>query len=249
MRICRPLTITLFALLAALMLFPSPGHAQALKKVRMASSSTNVSFLALYTALHRGFFKDEGIDLEEIIFMPARFRQHRGLERRCRLQGRRDRHHRRSGARAADESLAFHGRKPLLFLMGQKNIKDVKQLKGKKIAGSSPGGSTPRCSPTKRSNKSASSPAKTFRFCKCPAMLPVAMPCWNPASLTRPCYSMPRTSSPTKKVITNCSFLATSSNSPERIRHFREAHPRKPRRSLPYGARHAARFAIYLGQK
>ena len=32
--------------------------AQALKKVRMASSSTNVSFLALYTALHRGFFKD-----------------------------------------------------------------------------------------------------------------------------------------------------------------------------------------------
>ena len=36
----------------------------------MASSSTNVSFLALYTALHRGFFKDEGIDLE-IIFMPA----------------------------------------------------------------------------------------------------------------------------------------------------------------------------------
>ena len=36
----------------------------------MGSSSTNVSFLALYTALHRGFFKNEGIDLE-IIYMPA----------------------------------------------------------------------------------------------------------------------------------------------------------------------------------
>jgi ABC-type nitrate/sulfonate/bicarbonate transport system substrate-binding protein len=37
--------------------------------------------------------------------------------------------------------LLFTVAKPLLFLMGQKNIKDVKQLKGKKIAGSSPGGS------------------------------------------------------------------------------------------------------------
>ena len=73
MRISRPLTIRLLSLLAALMLFPSPGHAQALKKVRMASSSTNVSFLALYTALHRGFFKDEGIDLE-IIFRASRKR-------------------------------------------------------------------------------------------------------------------------------------------------------------------------------
>src|SRR5689334_3591117 len=46
-------------------------HAQSgLKKVRMASSSTNVSFLAIYTALHRGFYRDEGIDLE-IIQMAA----------------------------------------------------------------------------------------------------------------------------------------------------------------------------------
>ena len=36
----------------------------------MGSSSTNVSFLAIYTALHRGFCKDEGIDLE-IIQMSA----------------------------------------------------------------------------------------------------------------------------------------------------------------------------------
>ncbi|MGH7798252.1 MAG: ABC transporter substrate-binding protein, partial [Candidatus Binatia bacterium] len=41
-------------------------HAQTLKKVRMGSSSTNVSFLAIYAALHRGFYKDEGIDLEII---------------------------------------------------------------------------------------------------------------------------------------------------------------------------------------
>jgi NitT/TauT family transport system substrate-binding protein len=121
--------------------FPASSvHAQTLKKVRMASSSTNVSFLALYTALHRGFFKDEAIDLE-IIFMPA------NLASTAVLNGDVD----YNGAVTGTIGAAVQGRpmkvllftvaKPLLFLMGQKNIKDVKQLKGKKIAGSSPGGS------------------------------------------------------------------------------------------------------------
>src|SRR5258705_2267988 len=137
MRISRPLTITLLCLLAALMLFPSPGHAQALKKIRMASSSTNVSFLALYTALHRGFFKEEGIDLE-IIFMPA------NLASTAVLNGDVD----FNGAVTGTIGAAVQGRpmkvllftvsKPLLFLIAQKNFKDLKQLKGKKIAGSSP---------------------------------------------------------------------------------------------------------------
>ena len=140
MRISRLLILTLLSLLVAPVVFPSPGHAQTLKKVRMASSSTNVSFLALYTALHRGFFKDEGIDLE-IIFMPA------NLASTAVLNGDVD----YNGAVTGTIGAAVQGRpmkvllftvaKPLLFLMGQKNIKDVKQLKGKKIAGSSPGGS------------------------------------------------------------------------------------------------------------
>ncbi len=120
--------------------FISPSHAQTLRKVRMGSSSTNVSFLALYTALHRGFFKDEGIDLE-IVFMPA------NLASTAVLNGDVD----YNGAVTGTIGAAVQGRpmkvllftvsKPLLFLIGQKNIKDVKQLKGKKIAGSSPGGS------------------------------------------------------------------------------------------------------------
>ena len=122
------------------LILPNSVHAQALKKVRMASSSTNVSFLALYTALHRGFFKDEGIDLE-IIFMPA------NLASTAVLNGDVD----YNGAVTGTIGAAVQGRpmkvllftvsKPLLFLVSQKNIKDIKQLKGKKIAGSSPGGS------------------------------------------------------------------------------------------------------------
>jgi len=134
------LSVFLLAVTAVGLSLPTSIHAQALKKVRMASSSTNVSFLAIYTALHRGFFKDEGIDLE-IIFMPA------NLASTAVLNGDVD----YNGAVTGTIGAAVQGRpmkvllftvsKPLLFLMGQKNIKDVKQLKGKKIAGSSPGGS------------------------------------------------------------------------------------------------------------
>src|ERR1044071_4865056 len=130
----------LLFLLVVTFFLTSSVQAQALKKVRMASSSTNVSFLALYTALNRGFFKDEGIDLE-IIFMPA------NLASTAVLNGDVD----YNGAVTGTIGAAVQGRpmkvllftvaKPLLFLIGQKNIKDVKQLKGKKIAGSSPGGS------------------------------------------------------------------------------------------------------------
>jgi NitT/TauT family transport system substrate-binding protein len=106
----------------------------------MGSSSTNVSFLAIFTALPRGFFKDEGIDLE-IIFMPA------NLASTAVLNGDVDYNGAVTGTIGAAvrgqpmKVLLFTVSKPLLFLVGQKNIKDVKQLKGKKIAGSSPGGS------------------------------------------------------------------------------------------------------------
>jgi NitT/TauT family transport system substrate-binding protein len=110
------------------------------KKVRMGSSSTNVSFLALYTALHRGFFKDEGIDLE-IVFMPANLAstavQAGDVDYNGAVTG-------TIGAAVRGQPmkvLLFTVSKPLLFLMSKKEIKDLKQLKGKKIAGSSPGGS------------------------------------------------------------------------------------------------------------
>lgn len=130
----------LLSFFAAGFFLPILAHPQSLKKIRLASSSTNVSFLALYTALHRGFFKDEGIDLE-IIFMPA------NLASTAVLNGDVD----YNGAVTGTIGAAVQGRpmkvllftvaKPLLFLVSQKNIKEVKQLKGKKIAGSSPGGS------------------------------------------------------------------------------------------------------------
>src|SRR4029077_7383409 len=133
--------VTLLFSLTIVFLTPANCHAQGgLKKVRMGSSSTNVSFLALYTALHRGFFKDEGIDLG-IIYMPA------NLASTAVMNGDIDYNGAVTGTIGAavlgqpSQVLLFPVPKPFLFLISKKDIKDVKQLKGKKIAGSSPGGS------------------------------------------------------------------------------------------------------------
>ena len=130
----------LLSLSTAGLYLPNSVHAQSLRKVRLASSSTNVSFLALYTALHRGFFKDEGIDLE-IILMAA------NLASTAVLSGDVDYNGAVTGTIGAAvrgqpmKVLLFTVAKPFLFLVSKKDIKDVKQLRGKKVAGSSPGGS------------------------------------------------------------------------------------------------------------
>ena len=120
--------------------FTSPAESQTLKKIRMGSSSTNVSFLAIYAALHRGFFKDEGFDLE-IIYMAA------NLTSSAVMTGDLDYSAAVTGLIGGAvrgqpmKVLLFTVERPLLFLMSKKEIKEPKQLKGKKVAGSSPGGS------------------------------------------------------------------------------------------------------------
>ena len=134
-------SLVLLTVLGSQLLLLQLSHAQVpLKKVRMGSSSTNVSFLALYTAFHRGFFKDEGIDLE-IIYMPANLAstavQSGDIDYNGAVTG-------TIGAAVRGQPmkvLLFTVAKPFLFLVSKKEIKDVKQLRGKKIAGSSPGGS------------------------------------------------------------------------------------------------------------
>jgi len=134
-------SLVLLTVIASQLLLLQLSHAQVpLKKVRMGSSSTNVSFLALYTAYHRGFFKDEGIDLE-IIYMPANLAstavQSGDIDYNGAVTG-------TIGAAVRGQPmkvLLFTVAKPFLFLVSKKELKEVKQLRGKKIAGSSPGGS------------------------------------------------------------------------------------------------------------
>jgi NitT/TauT family transport system substrate-binding protein len=115
-------------------------EAQTLKKTRIGLSSTNVSFLPMFAAYHKGFYREEGIELE-IIAMAA------NLASTAVLAGDLD----YNGAVTGVIGAAVQGRpvkvliftvdRPLLFLASKKEIKEPSQLKGKKIAGSSPGGS------------------------------------------------------------------------------------------------------------
>lgn len=58
--------------LLVLLVLPGYAHGQSSpKKVRLALPTKTVSFLAFYAAHHKGFYKDEGIELEPIIMQPA----------------------------------------------------------------------------------------------------------------------------------------------------------------------------------
>jgi NitT/TauT family transport system substrate-binding protein len=120
---------------------PSTAHAQTnLKKVRIGVSETHVGYLPLQVAFHKGYYKDEGIDLE-IVLMPTNIINTAALTGQIDI----------NGAVTGTVGSAVQGSpmkllivtvgKPLLFLVSRKEIKEPRELKGKKIAGSSPAGS------------------------------------------------------------------------------------------------------------
>jgi NitT/TauT family transport system substrate-binding protein len=109
------------------------------KKVRIGVSETHVGYLPLQVAYHKGYYKEEGIDLE-IVLMPT------NVVNTAALTGQID----INGAVTGTVGAAVQGSpmkllivtvgKPLLFLVSRREIKDPRELRGKKIAGSSPGG-------------------------------------------------------------------------------------------------------------
>ena len=134
--------VSLFSLTAlALVLVYADAVAQSsLKKVRIGVSETHVGYLPLQVAFHKGYYKDEGIDLE-IVLMATNVINTAALTGEIDI----------NGAVTGTVGAAVQGSplkllivtvgKPLLFLVSRKEIKDPRALKGKKIAGSSPGGS------------------------------------------------------------------------------------------------------------
>ncbi len=111
-----------------------------LKKLRLGVAATSVGFLPIYAAHRKGFYKDEGIDLEIILMSLAAANNafFKGeIEYSAGLTGL---------ALAATRNypakiLIFTIAKPLQSFVSRKDIKEPRDLKGKKVAGSSPGGS------------------------------------------------------------------------------------------------------------
>lgn len=118
----------------------APTHAQVkLKKVRMGVPSMGISYLPLWVAYHKGFYRDEGLDLEIVLVAVP-------VANTAILTGDIDYHGGVAGLTGAAvrgapvKALIFTGDRPLQFFMTRKEIKEPAQLKGKKIAGGPPGG-------------------------------------------------------------------------------------------------------------
>ncbi|MGE5305091.1 MAG: ABC transporter substrate-binding protein [Alphaproteobacteria bacterium] len=132
------LSLSIFLVLTTFSPFPIQAQSP-LKKIRMSLPSKNVAYLAIYLARDKGFYKQEGIDLE-LILMPA------NLASTAVLTGNLDYNGAPTGVIGAAvqdrpmKVLIFTVARPLEFLMSKKEITEISQLRGKKIAGSSPGG-------------------------------------------------------------------------------------------------------------
>ncbi len=111
----------------------------ALKKVRMGIQSTNIGFLPFHVAYHKGFYREQGIELETI-FMSTQ------AVNAAFVRGDIDYSAAVNGIvqtivrGAPAKILACAVDRPLQSFVSRKEIRSARELKGKKIGGSTPGG-------------------------------------------------------------------------------------------------------------
>ena len=111
------------------------------KRVRVSIPGANVTYLPFYAAKDKGYYREEGIEIE-FILMPAT------LASTAVMTGDIDYNGAVTGVVAAAvrgqpiKAVIFTMRSPVQGLMARPDIKDLQQLKGKKISVSSPGSTT-----------------------------------------------------------------------------------------------------------
>jgi NitT/TauT family transport system substrate-binding protein len=115
--------------------------ASAAEKIKFALPGNSMGYLPLFVAVHRGFFKDEGIDIELPRLVPA-IAQNALLAGEVQYHGLAD-SGLRLAARGAPIKAIFYGAdRPMYYLVGQKEIHSVAELKGKKVGVSQFGGTS-----------------------------------------------------------------------------------------------------------
>jgi NitT/TauT family transport system substrate-binding protein len=140
MRILRN-AITALILFTIAALINLPANAATAEKIKFALPGNSMGYLPLFVAVHRGFFKDEGIDIELPRLVPA-MAQNALLAGEVQYHGLAD-SGLRLAARGAPIKAIFYGAdRPMYYLVGQKEIRSVAELKGKKVGVSQFGGTS-----------------------------------------------------------------------------------------------------------
>ena len=130
-----------YALLIALALPLFSAPACGADRVRIALPGNSMGYLPLIVAIHRGFFKEEGIDLELIRLVPT-VAHNALLLNEVQYHGLAD-SGLRLAARGAPLKAIFYGAdRPMYYLVGKKELRTVAELKGKKIGVSTFGGTS-----------------------------------------------------------------------------------------------------------
>ena len=111
------------------------------QQVKFVLPGNSMGYLPLIVAVHRGFFKDEGIDIELPRLVPA-MAHNALLAGEAHYHGLAD-----SGLRLAARGLPlkaiFYGAdRPMYYLVAQKDIRSVSELRGKRIGVSQFGGTS-----------------------------------------------------------------------------------------------------------
>lgn len=119
-----------------------PTHrAVAAEKIKFALPGNSMGYLPLFVAVHRGYFKEEEIDIELPRLRPS-IAQNALLSGEVQYHGLAD-SGLRLAARGAPIKAIFYGAdRPMYYLVGQKEIRSVAELKGKKIGVSQFGGTS-----------------------------------------------------------------------------------------------------------
>ena len=101
-------------------------------RVRLALPAKSMGYLPLFVALHRGFFKDEAIDIEIPMMLPQ-LAHNALLSGDVEFHGVADSALRLAARGAPLKSVFFGARRPNYFLMAKPQIKSVRELRGKYI--------------------------------------------------------------------------------------------------------------------
>lgn len=110
-------------------------------KVKFALPGNSMGYLPLFVAVHRGFFKDENIDIELPRLIPA-MAQNALMSGDVQYHGLAD-SGLRLAARGAPIKAIFYGAdRPMYYLVAQKEIRSVAELKGKRVGVSQFGGTS-----------------------------------------------------------------------------------------------------------
>jgi len=106
--------------------------AMAADRIKLALPAKSMGYLPLFIALHRGFFKDEAIDIEIPMMLPQ-FAHNALMSGEVDYHGAADSALRLAARGAPLKAIFFGAMRPNYFLMAKPQVKSVSELRGKLI--------------------------------------------------------------------------------------------------------------------